>query len=254
MSLFGKNIRKIRSVKSLSQQSFAEIFDLKRGTLGAYEEGRSEPKIETIIKIANYFSIPIGDILTKELTVNQLLRFKGDLDTPDLKGIENPFSKIPCIIPENQEDYIKYCNNQNYIDDLPSIQIPVKNEKELRAYLIDDLEMSKNNEGLYPRDVVIAEKVPNEDFSDIQNSKLYLTVSTKNVLVRRLYLTGESFILKADHQGVEDIEIDISEIKELWEVKYVFYHRLPENKNSEIDKKLSFLEEEFQKLRSSLNN
>ena len=58
MSYFGKNIRKIRSLKSLSQQAFAELFDLKRGTLGAYEEGRSEPKLETLIKIANYFSIP----------------------------------------------------------------------------------------------------------------------------------------------------------------------------------------------------
>ena len=50
MSFFGKNIRKIRSVKTLSQQAFAELFDLKRGTLGAYEEGRSEPKIETILQ------------------------------------------------------------------------------------------------------------------------------------------------------------------------------------------------------------
>jgi len=79
MSFFGKNIRKIRSVKTLSQQAFAELFDLKRGTLGAYEEGRSEPKIETIIKIANYFSIPIDDLLTRELTVNELLKFKSSL-------------------------------------------------------------------------------------------------------------------------------------------------------------------------------
>ena len=55
MSYFGKNIRKIRSLKSLSQQAFAELFDLKRGTLGAYEEGRSEPKLETLIKIASNF-------------------------------------------------------------------------------------------------------------------------------------------------------------------------------------------------------
>ena len=69
MSYFGKNIRKIRSLKSLSQQAFAELFNLKRGTLGAYEEGRSEPKIETLIKIANYFSIPIDELLTTELII-----------------------------------------------------------------------------------------------------------------------------------------------------------------------------------------
>ena len=77
MSFFGKNIKKIRGVKKLSQQAFADIFSLKRATLGAYEEGRSEPKIDTIIKVANYFSISIDNILTKEITVNQLLSFNG---------------------------------------------------------------------------------------------------------------------------------------------------------------------------------
>ena len=65
MSFFGKNIKKIRSVKNLSQQAFADLFDLKRGTLGAYEEGRSEPKIDTIIKVAKYFSIGIDSLLPR---------------------------------------------------------------------------------------------------------------------------------------------------------------------------------------------
>ncbi|MTI32320.1 helix-turn-helix domain-containing protein, partial [Xanthovirga aplysinae] len=49
MSYIGKNIRKIRSVKKLSQAAFAQLFDLGRATVGAYEEGRAEPKIDTII-------------------------------------------------------------------------------------------------------------------------------------------------------------------------------------------------------------
>ena len=254
MSLFGKNIRKIRSVKSLSQQAFAEIFDLKRGTLGAYEEGRSEPKIETIIKIANYFSIPIGDILTKELTVNQLLKFRGDLDTQDLNSNEDIFTKIPCIIPSNHKAYIEHSENSNFINDLPVLHLPVNTDKNLRAFVIDNLEMTRNNGGLYPKDVIIGEQVSKQDFNKIQSSCICLTVTHDNILVRRLFSNGNDFILKADHQGIEDLEIKNSDIKELWEVKYVFYHRLPENRNSDIDKKLSFLEEEFQKLRSSLNN
>ncbi len=254
MSLFGKNIRKIRSVKSLSQQSFAEIFDLKRGTLGAYEEGRSEPKIETIIKIANHFSIPIGDMLTKELTVNQLLKFRGDLEDPDITGKKDLFNKIPCIIPDSYEAYINHADNNNFINDLPILQLPIHSDENLRGFVIADLEMSRNNGGLYPKDVIIGEKVLRNDFSKIQSSGMYLTVTNEKILVRRLFPADKKFILKADHQSIEDIEIKYSEIKELWEVKYVFYHRLPENRNSEIDKKLSFLEEEFQKLRSSLNN
>ncbi|CAL67598.1 helix-turn-helix domain-containing protein [Christiangramia forsetii] len=252
MSLFGKNIRKIRSVKSLSQQSFAEIFDLKRGTLGAYEEGRSEPKIETIIKIANHFSIPIGDILTEELTVNQLLKFRGDLENPNLSIKNNSFIKVPCITPGNHLDYIHHCDNKNFIKDLPDLNLPVNNNAELRGFIIDNLEMSKNNEGLYPKDVVIGEKVARKNFTDIQSSCLFLVITDDKILMRRLFQANKKFILKADHRGIEDLQIKYSEIKEVWEVKYVFFHRVLDFKNNEVQEKLSYLEEEFNKLKSSL--
>nr|WP_321410625.1 helix-turn-helix transcriptional regulator [uncultured Carboxylicivirga sp.] len=75
MSFFGKNIRKIRSIKKISQSEFASIFDLSRASVGSYEEGRAEPKIEIINKVAKYFSITIDELINKELTVNELYHF-----------------------------------------------------------------------------------------------------------------------------------------------------------------------------------
>ncbi|MBC8084861.1 MAG: helix-turn-helix transcriptional regulator, partial [Hymenobacter sp.] len=75
MSYVGKNIRKIRTVKKLSQAAFAELFGLARPSVGAYEEGRSEPKMETLIQIAQHFGLSVDLLLTKELTVNELYNF-----------------------------------------------------------------------------------------------------------------------------------------------------------------------------------
>jgi len=75
MSFFGKNIRNIRSIKKISQSEFASIFDLSRASVGSYEEGRAEPKIEIINKVAKYFSITIDELINKELTVNELYHF-----------------------------------------------------------------------------------------------------------------------------------------------------------------------------------
>jgi len=72
---FGKNIKKIRSIKKLSQAAFAELFGLKRSSIGAWEEGRAEPKLEIIIKIAKYFSISVDHLVNSEITVNELSRF-----------------------------------------------------------------------------------------------------------------------------------------------------------------------------------
>lgn len=69
---FGVNIKKIRQVKGLSQKAFADLFELNRGVISAYEEGRAEPKIETVLKVAHYFSLDLDDFLTKTLQVNHL--------------------------------------------------------------------------------------------------------------------------------------------------------------------------------------
>jgi transcriptional regulator with XRE-family HTH domain len=75
MSLIGKNIKKIRSVKKMNQQDFADMFELKRASIGAYEEGRADPKIKVVIEIAKNFGISLDDFLQKELTVNDLAHF-----------------------------------------------------------------------------------------------------------------------------------------------------------------------------------
>lgn len=75
MTYFGTNLKKIRQIKGLSQQAFAELIDLNRGVISSYEEGRAEPKIETLLRIATYFGISTDDIISKPLTVNQLSNF-----------------------------------------------------------------------------------------------------------------------------------------------------------------------------------
>jgi transcriptional regulator with XRE-family HTH domain len=72
MSYFGRNIRKIRNAKKISQTAFADLFNLKRGSIGAYEEGRAEAKIDTIIEIADYFQLSLDQLLRKELTINEI--------------------------------------------------------------------------------------------------------------------------------------------------------------------------------------
>ncbi|MBO6185014.1 MAG: helix-turn-helix transcriptional regulator [Chryseobacterium sp.] len=72
MSFFGANIKTIRQAKGLSQQAFADLFDLNRGVIGAYEEGRSEPKISTLLTVVHYFNLDLDKFLTVPLTVDDL--------------------------------------------------------------------------------------------------------------------------------------------------------------------------------------
>lgn len=122
MSIFGNNIKKIRKTKNMSQLAFAELFDLKRPTLGAYEEGRSLPKLETVIKIAHHFGISIDKLLTEEVTVNQLSKFDDLL----LMGESTPQKKDKILfLPA--EKIMSYCqtpDKKTFKSSLSKIEFP----------------------------------------------------------------------------------------------------------------------------------
>ena len=251
MSFFGKNIKKIRGVKSLSQQAFAELFNLKRGTLGAYEEGRSEPKIDTIIKIANYFSIEIDTLLTSELTVNELLKFKGDLTTYADHLKREQFAFIPCITENMCNEYISLYDKEAFIKELPTIQLPVNPSKDFRAYTVSNLEMTNHDNGFYPKDIVIGERVPSDVIKKLNNGTLVFVMTDTKLIFRRLYMTKNNVILRADHKNIEDEEYPVSEIKEMWRVRYVFCKRIPEFADG-VEGKLQMIEQELLKMKERL--
>nr|WP_315035734.1 helix-turn-helix transcriptional regulator [uncultured Chryseobacterium sp.] len=78
MSFFGTNIKRIRQAKGLSQKAFGDLLGLNRGVISSYEEERAEPKIETIVKVAQHFSLNIEKLLTEGLQVNQLINISDN--------------------------------------------------------------------------------------------------------------------------------------------------------------------------------
>ncbi len=251
MSFFGKNIKKIRGVKGLSQQAFAELFDLKRATLGAYEEGRSEPKIDTLIKIANFFSIPIGDLLTAELTVNKLLQFKDDLTLQAEKVEKEELASVPLITDVNSVEYVKYFDKKNFINDLPMMQLPLNLSKNFRAFTVSNLEMSMHDKGLYPKDIVVGEYVPSTIIPKLNNGDLVLVLVKNELILRRFYVAKKEVVLRADHKNIDDKTFNLADVKELWRIRYVFFKRLPEL-GDPLEDKLLFLEKEFAKLKNKM--
>ncbi|RXG16841.1 helix-turn-helix domain-containing protein [Leeuwenhoekiella aestuarii] len=251
MSFFGKNIRKIRSVKTLSQQAFAELFDLKRGTLGAYEEGRSEPKIETIIKIANYFSIAIDDLLTRELTVNELLKFKSSLSEQHELPHPETFKQIPCITEKNSIEYICNYQNQRFVQDMVQVILPVDNSEAMRGFVVTNLEMTNQNQGLFPKDVVLGTLVKEGNYKNIEDGAIVLALIKDQLILRKAYIFSDTIILKAEHQNIDELRFPLSEINEIWKITSVFQKRIT-SIGSGIEDKLSMLEKEFAKLRSQI--
>lgn len=104
MSKFGKNIKKIRNVRGLTQVQLAEMLDVSRGVISSYEEGRAEPKIETILKTAEVFNLTTDALLKSNLTVNQLSGFAlpSVIQEPtNRKSISKIYRDFSELFPEN---------------------------------------------------------------------------------------------------------------------------------------------------------
>lgn len=168
MSKVGRNIKKIRSVKGLSQQAFADLFSLTRGNISSYEELRAEPKIEIIVNIAKYFGIPLNDFILKDLSVNELLHFDTSLvlDMEKLKK-KDRFVEIPYVSSVNFNDYISNFLEPEFLETLPKISIPNSSPFNLLAIEVDNSQNFPKGFTYKNGDVLIFEFVSKENIHRI---------------------------------------------------------------------------------------
>lgn len=181
MSKVGKNIKKIRNVKALSQQAFADLFQLTRGNISSYEESRAEPKIEIIVNIAKYFGIPLNDFILKELSVNELLHYNTELvlETEKLKKT-NHFIEIPYVSSLDIVDYETHYNDEDFIHSLPHISIPSSSKSKLIAIEVQDPESLPLGFNFKNGDILLYEQVIKENIHRIEN-KLGLMVNSDGI-------------------------------------------------------------------------
>jgi transcriptional regulator with XRE-family HTH domain len=69
MQHIGKNIKKIREEKGLTQQSIADLIAMHRSNYSRVENGDRDLSIDAIGKIAKYFN----------MTIDQLVDFEGNI-------------------------------------------------------------------------------------------------------------------------------------------------------------------------------
>ena len=255
MSSIGKNIKKIRTVKKLSQAAFAEIFNLARPSIGAYEETRAEPKVDTIIQIANYFGISVDSLLTKELTINDLYNFNVHLEkevksrTSEKKtDVDTNFIKSVLVPGDKQIEYIVHINNHDFISSLPKVLIPKYHNKNIRVFEMTTDDMHDNFHGMNLGDLVFGQKmnIPQKFIS----SNLYVIITKEKVIIRRVKSKKDQLELVPDNSNFNLIEIKKGEVIEAWEVIGYFSQKI--DAPTLISKRIMHLENQFDALSERL--
>lgn len=59
MKIFGKRLREVRKSKKITQQELADRLGIKRNTYSDWENGKTEPTFEILVKLADLFDISL---------------------------------------------------------------------------------------------------------------------------------------------------------------------------------------------------
>ena len=86
-----KNLKQLREQRSLTQLSLALSVDVQQETISAYENGKSMPTVDTLLKLAKYFNcstdylLDLTDIptLVNDLVFDNLNATEADIVRAD---------------------------------------------------------------------------------------------------------------------------------------------------------------------------
>lgn len=62
---FTENLKKLRKEQKIGQQELAEKLNVSVKTISHWETGYTEPSINQLITIANYFDVTIDDLVDR---------------------------------------------------------------------------------------------------------------------------------------------------------------------------------------------
>ncbi len=63
MSVIGKNIKKNRSEKRMTQEQLAESLHVTRQAVSNWEQGKTQSDVETLSAIAEVFDVPVEELI-----------------------------------------------------------------------------------------------------------------------------------------------------------------------------------------------
>ncbi len=255
MSIISQNLKFLRKRSGLTQEQMADKIGIKRSLLGAYEEGRADPRLNNLLIISDIYGISVDKLISEDLTKSEPTAAipTGREDQKKLKvlaiTVDSEERENIEIVPQKAAaGYLNGYSDPGYIEELPKFQLPVlpKNAT-YRAFEISGDSMLP----LQPGTIIIGKYL--ESHREIRNGTTYVLV-TKNegIVYKRVfnYLdeNGKLFLV-SDNTQYSAYEISGDEVIEIWEAKAFISLSFPNPKDKEeIDvKKLASMVMELQK-------
>ncbi len=256
MSNISNNLKYLRKKNSLTQQQFADVMDIKRSLVGAYEEDRAEPKYDLLKKIAEYFELSIDEFINEE--INDQWKSKPKSQGSNLRVLsisvdQNDQENIELVPVKASAGYLNGFSDPQYIHNLPKFQLPIPALRQgtYRAFEI----MGDSMLPIQPGSIIIGEYL--ENWNDVKTGETYIIISlNEGVVYKRAgnrFKENKELKLISDNKVYDAYSIPADEILEIWKAKAFISTDLPEPSPEPTIESLTTMMAQMQRSISNLN-
>ncbi|GMQ27805.1 XRE family transcriptional regulator [Algoriphagus confluentis] len=219
MSYLASNLRYLRKVKGITQSDLADQLDVQRTMISAYEDGRSEPKLATLLKISELLEVGLEELV--EHDIEQLGRRalqKRKLNILTIAADQNDKENITLVGQKASAGYLNGYADPEYMETLPQFHLPnLSRQATYRAFELAGDSMLPLKAGT----LIIGSYL--DQLSQIKSGKTYVLVTqTEGVVYKRVfnYLAenGKLFLV-SDNDHYKPYEVRGEDVLEVWEAK-----------------------------------
>lgn len=219
MSYLASNLRYLRKVKGITQSDLADQLDVQRTMISAYEDGRSEPKLATLLKISDLLEVGLEELIEHDIErLGRKALQKRKLSILTIAADENDRENITLVGQKASAGYLNGFADPEYMETLPQFHLPnLSRQATYRAFELAGDSMLP----LIPGTIVIGAYL--DQLTQIKSGKTYVLVTqTEGVVYKRVfnYLAenGKLFLV-SDNEHYKPYEVKAEDVLEVWEAK-----------------------------------
>ncbi len=265
MAMIAQNLKFLRKRSGKSQEEVANSMDIKRTTLSGYENGSAEPNSENLIRLCDYYSVSLDELLRVNLSLkseeewnNKKKIQERDLSGENLRVIattvnSDNIDNIELVPIQARAGYTSGYADPDYIRVLPTFQLPfLSSNKKYRTFPIVGDSMPPVVEGSW----VTGEYLQNWNF--IKEGHPYIIVTKNDGIVFKIIYNqleeNGTYLLCSTNPLYEPYEIAVGDILEIWKFTNYISSEMPEPnlERNEISNTVFQLQRDVQKLKNSL--
>ncbi len=253
MSNIANNLKFLRKKSKMTQQQFADLMDIKRASVGAYEEDRAEPKYELLKKIAKNYSLSMDELANDVIDEDWKPASKSNssnlrvlsvtVDADDKENIE--------LVPmKASAGYLNGYADPEYVKELPRFSLPMFNQGTYRAFEIKGDSMLPLPSG----SIVIGEYV--ENWNNIKPNETYVIISKdEGIVYKRIsqkFKEDKGLKLVSDNKVYDPYWVETEDLLEIWKAKAFISTEFPEPTNEPSMESLTAMMAQMQKTINSV--